>query len=91
MNTVALLFNISYKRSARTYCIALCTARLSTTMLSLAINLACVKTDVVAHKMIQNCGLVYSIGTEKLQLILQQQFIQNIASDQIFISCKWYH
>ena len=37
--------------------------------------------------MIQNCGLVYSIDREKLhQLILWQEFVQNIASDQMFIS-----
>ena len=54
-------------------------------MLSLAINLACIKTEMEAKEMIQNYGLVYSIDTEKLQLILQQEFIQNIASDQMFI------
>ena len=37
--------------------------------------------------MIQNCGLVYSVDREKfLQPALQQEFIQNIASDQMFIS-----
>ena len=36
--------------------------------------------------MIQNCGLVHSIDREKLyQLILQQEFIQNRASDPMFI------
>ena len=44
------------------------------------------KTDVEAHKMIQNCGSVHSIDRKKLnQLILQQEFIQNRASDQMFI------
>ena len=56
---------------------ALCVARLNATsyicMLSLAINLACVKRDVEAHETIRNCGLVYSIDREKLQLILQQE------------------
>ena len=37
--------------------------------------------------LIRNYGLVYSINTEKLhQLILWQEFIQNIANDQMFIS-----
>ena len=46
-------------------------------------HLACVKTDVEAPKMIWNCELVYSINRQKLdeQLILQQEFIQNMASD----------
>ena len=49
-------------------------------------HLICVKTDVETHEKIQNCGLVYSIDREKLhQLILQQEFVQNIASDQMFI------
>ena len=48
--------------------------------------LACIKPDVQARKMIWNCGLVYSIDREKLhQLILWQEFVQNIASDQMFI------
>ena len=47
-------------------------------MLSLAINLACVKRDVEAHETIRNCGLVYSIDREKLQLILQQECVQNV-------------
>ena len=49
-------------------------------------HLACVK-NVKTHKTIQNCGLVYSIDREKLhQLMLPQEFIQSIGSDQIFIS-----
>ena len=53
--------------------------------------LAYIKTDVEVHETIQNCGLVYSIDSEKLhRLILQEQFVQNIpgtvASDQMFIS-----
>ena len=44
------------------------------------------KTDIETHETIQNYGLVYSIDTEKLQLILQQEFIENIASDYMFIS-----
>ena len=40
-----------------------------------------------AHEMIRNCGLVSYIDREKLdQLMLQQEFIQNIASGQMFIS-----
>ena len=50
-------------------------------------HLACVKTDVEAYETIQNSGLVYSIHREKLyQLIVQQEFVQNIASHQMFIS-----
>ena len=45
------------------------------------------KTHVEVHEMIWNCGLVYSIDREKLhQLILWQEFIKNIAVDQMFIS-----
>ena len=45
------------------------------------------KTDVEAHEMIWNCGLVYSIDRGKLhQLILWQEFVLNIASDQMFVS-----
>ena len=45
------------------------------------------KTDVEAHETIRNCGLVSYIDREKLdQLMLQQEFIQNIASGQMFIS-----
>ena len=44
------------------------------------------KTDVETHEKTRNSGLVYSIDREKLhQLILQQQFVQNIASNQMFI------
>ena len=47
-------------------------------------HLASVKTDLKAH---QTCGLVYSIDRGKLhQLILLQEFVQNITSDQMFIS-----
>ena len=42
-----------------------------------------------AHETIWNCGLVYYIDREKLyQPILWQEFIENIASDQILISGK---
>ena len=52
-------------------------------------HLACIKTDVEAHKVIRNCGLVYPIDREKLhQLILQEEFVHNIARDQMFISDK---
>ena len=48
--------------------------------------IACTKTDMEAHKTIWNCGLVYSMDTEKLyQLILGQEFVQHIPSDQMFI------
>ena len=50
-------------------------------------RLACVE----AHKIIWNCGLVYSIDTEKLhQLILWQEYVQNIASDPMTFQVKWY-
>ena len=50
-------------------------------------RLACVNTDVEPQKMIWNIGLVYSINTEMLhQLILWNKFVQNIASNQMFIS-----
>ena len=50
-------------------------------------HLACVITNVEAHETIWNCVLVYSIDREKLhQLIMWQEFVQNIASDQMFIS-----
>ena len=53
--------------------------------------IACTKTNVEAHKTIQNCGLVYSMDREKLhQLILRQDFVQHIPSDQMFIQVKWY-
>ena len=62
-------------------------ARLSATMLWLYSHLACIKTDKETHEMIQNCGLAYSIDREKLhQQIFWQEFVQNIASDQMFIS-----
>ena len=74
-----------YKRSACTYCIVLCAARLSAAMLWLTFSMH--KTNVEANKTTWNCGLIYSFDKEKLyQLILQQEFIQNIASDQMFIS-----
>ena len=50
-------------------------------------HLACIKTDVETQETIWNCRLVYSIDRKKLhQLILQQEFIQNIASDQVYMS-----
>ena len=50
-------------------------------------HLAGAKTDLKAHETIRNCGLVYSIDRGKLhQLILLQEFVQNITSDQMFIS-----
>ena len=57
---------------------ALCVARL------IAGRLACVNTDVKTQKTIQNHGFVYLINREKLhQLILRQDFIQNIATEFI--------
>ena len=57
-----------------------CAARLSATVM--VGYLACVKTDVEAHEMIQYCGLAYSIDRESLigQLlsVLQQTLAQNI-------------
>ena len=48
--------------------------------------LACIKTDVEAHGTLQNCGSVHSIDRKKLyQLILQEEFVQNRASDPMFI------
>ena len=45
------------------------------------------KNHVETHEMIWNCELVYSIDREKLhQLILWQEFIENTAVDQMFIS-----
>ena len=66
----------------------LCAARLSATSYVVVISscLACIKTDVEAHEMIQNCELVHSINREKLyQLILWQKFIQSRASVPMFI------
>ena len=57
----------------------LCAARLSTAKLGIVIShLVCVKT----HDKIWNFGLVYSINRKELhQLIMWQEFIQNIASN----------
>ena len=51
-------------------------------------HLACVKINVKTHKTIRNCGLVYSIDRENLQLILWQEFVKNIelAGDHMFNS-----
>ena len=53
-------------------------------------HLACIKPMwIKAHETMWNCELVYSIDREKpYQLILWQEFIQEIASHQVFISGK---
>ena len=36
--------------------------------------LACVKTNMETHEMIQNCGLIYSIDREKIHLPVTSNF-----------------
>ena len=68
----------------------LCATRLSAATMNDGVvvsHLICVKLMWKHTEKTRNSGLVYSIDREKLhQLILQQEFIQNIASDEMFIS-----
>ena len=72
------------KRSAHTYSMILCAARLSEARLSATIivsYLACVKINVETHDMIQNSGLVSSMDREKPHRPITFSFVVRICSE----------